>query len=718
MSKPKFTWQEKEEGEPHFPLYGEYAEVRMVIYQTPEMRYRFRCLAPKKTKFLGKSTWEKPAQARKRAEIEAKRIHQKLPPVDYDKVEDLEVKAREFDEIVTVIMEAGFKPRHGAETLRKLAEILRPTGLKLDEAAYRIALLLKMAGGREPEEIIGKYLDEFVRVRDHKTFKELVALMKPIIEGSPRSGKKEKRTNIGVLEAFAEPRADRLAETLTVPELKLWYNSLKGEMKWRYDQWLFIRQMVEIGYKEYGVITKWVYDRTMELSYWANAGTLHAIMPLKMRIAIVNGCQYANDVLYEEIMANVPIREAELSRLFWENIKLANGIPKRFFLPEQLTKGRKGRQEARYVDIPDSLGKLLLALWRDSGPILVGTTHQVRLAQIALDIDPNFIWEQNYFRRTCISFYVGAFGQKQYYAEQAGHDEKVQKKRYLRPVDKDEALLYVAYSPDPTWVKTLPYSAADTPPARGRPRKSETAAACNTPAEISTPCPDQVPAPAATTVNGKVAANQLAGKAEKEAMIASGPEVKNRATNRQPPSRAFIKWPPDNEFFRWLWKEPASKIRMSLMCSQSSVLTRARRLFGKLIPGHRYWQRKNAGLNPEIPAEVFVLQAKLDAAAASTSGPVSTPNAPGPSESLGEVQPHDKAEANVGALGPDGLLPVDSSVPRRKAPNDPTVAEVNSSGQTQLNLANPVLTGEPGDTATDHATSEANSENNLQEINT
>jgi hypothetical protein len=42
---------------------------------------------------------------------------------------------------------------------------------------------------------------------------------------------------------------------------------------------------------------------------------------------------------------------------------------------------------------------------------------------------------------------------------------------------------------------------------------------------------------------------------------------------------------------------------------------RAQVLFGDLIPGHGFWQRKNKGLNPEIPPAVLALQAKLDAEA-------------------------------------------------------------------------------------------------------
>jgi hypothetical protein len=255
---------------------------------------------------------------------------------------------------------------------------------------------------------------------------------------------------------------------------------------------------------------------------------------------------------------------------------------------------------------------LLLALRQNSGPILVGMTHQGRLAQIALEIDPNFLWEQNYFRRTCISFYIGAFGQKAYYAEQAGHDEKVQKKRYLRPVDKEEALQYVAYSPDPEWVKTLPYAATDAPPARGRRPKPEVPFVAGSGGGSAVPVAGDAPVCPAMTGNGDGAdiqppgtasepANQPVGNVEtseagnrpapetkpkktrtKPMPAEGGPntagaEVKKKGPYRKPPSQARIQWPPVNVFFRLMWSEPATHIATSLQCSQASVLMLARK---------------------------------------------------------------------------------------------------------------------------------------------
>jgi hypothetical protein len=144
---------------------------------------------------------------------------------------------------------------------------------------------------------------------------------------------------------------------------------------------------------------------------------------------------------------------------------------------------------------------------------------------------------------------------------------------------------------------------------------------------------------------------------------------------------------------------------------------RARRLFGNLIPGHGYWQLKNAGLNPEIPAEVFVLQAKLDAAAAATTGsttePVAVTKALGPKEVIGGIQAHDKAAAIVGAAGPGN-----SSSPLGNVDGHAPVPEVQSSGKAQISSLAPVAGREIDGVETDQALGELHAQNAPQGITT
>jgi hypothetical protein len=61
-----------------------------------------------------------------------------------------------------------------------------------------------------------------------------------------------------------------------------------------------------------------------------------------------------------------------------------------------------------------------------------------------------------------------------------------------------------------------------------------------------------------------------------------------------------------------LWTEPATHIAQDLGCAFSSILDRAKAL-GLPTPGVGYWQKKVAGIDVGIPANVAALMVTLDA---------------------------------------------------------------------------------------------------------
>jgi hypothetical protein len=114
----------------------------------------------------------------------------------------------------------------------------------------------------------------------------------------------------------------------------------------------------------------------------------------------------------------------------------------------------------------------LLILWRDSGPLIAGQGHPARLRKIAQEIDPAFVWtDKNVMRRTCISTFVGRGGDKQYFADQAGHTLQKQKESYLRYVNPVDAERYGNFRYPSEEFKALPDEAP--PPPVGRPRKKK-----------------------------------------------------------------------------------------------------------------------------------------------------------------------------------------------------------------------------------------------------
>jgi len=74
--------------------------------------------------------------------------------------------------------------------------------------------------------------------------------------------------------------------------------------------------------------------------------------------------------------------------------------------------------------------------------------------------------------------------------------------------------------------------------------------------------------------------------------------------------RLHIPWPPKAQFLKRIWAEPSTHIARDLGCSYHAVLVHAKAL-GFPTPGNGYWQKKNAGIDVEIPAEVKALMASL-----------------------------------------------------------------------------------------------------------
>ena len=103
----------------------------------------------------------------------------------------------------------------------------------------------------------------------------------------------------------------------------------------------------------------------------------------------------------------------------------------------------------------------------------------------------------------------------------------------------------------------------------------------------------------------------LMAKLDAEALQVKEVPPSDKARKRRPRvRRPPILWPPKALFLRRLWTEPSTHIACDLECSYHSVLARARTL-GFPAPGNGYWQRKTAGIQADVPAEVEVLIASL-----------------------------------------------------------------------------------------------------------
>ena len=95
---------------------------------------------------------------------------------------------------------------------------------------------------------------------------------------------------------------------------------------------------------------------------------------------------------------------------------------------------------------------------------------------------------------------------------------------------------------------------------------------------------------------------------------AAGPDSRRFKSprRRHPGFRMPVAWPSKARLLRLLWTKPSVVIARDLGCTNGAVLARAKAL-GLPAPGNRYWQKKRAGHNVNLPADVTALMAALDA---------------------------------------------------------------------------------------------------------
>lgn len=458
MSKPHIFWIEAT-NQSCTIAYCAFGGVKIALdhevkqSKTKKDKFRIRCLLPRKSKLSQPVVFTSEKQAREVAELEARRIHNNKPTRDENKIEEWRAKATEYD---------------------KVAEICAGIKHKPVEAAYELVHLYKKAGNRTPEYAIDRWFDEYEFVKTHLTVADIVEKQIRIYKHD-RIAEQTKRTNIAILRVFAEEIGnENLIEHITVSNVEDWLWDLDLSPKTTYDYWLIVRTMFRTAYNRYRAITQWTFEQLEELNYSAQSNQLDSLMPNPLLQKLFAQCKYANDALYLGALSFVALRRAELLRLDWKYIRYgADGRPRFIELPARFAKGELGFKEGRFIDIPFNLAELLIAFKQTTGPIIVGTDHQLRLAAVLSEIEPTFKWEHNILRRTCISNGVAHTRDKFYYQHQAGHDEKSQK-AYLRPVDPLFAEEYMKFVPDIKQLKTLPYAALECPKKVGRP-KADTA---------------------------------------------------------------------------------------------------------------------------------------------------------------------------------------------------------------------------------------------------
>jgi len=686
MSRPKFTWRPQKQGDRH--LRGDYAldnrvYVSMGIYtereatETEPGKHRIKCVTPPRVKLSKPVTFPYLKEAKARAEDEAKRIYNNKPPVDHKLAHQNQQLANERNTIYQLVAATGLITRTH-DLVDVIKQFLKTWTILLEikmeplQAAYQAVTLKEKCGELDPAEIVGKYLDEFVRVKAHMTVAQLFSKVIRSFEKSKTLGDDTKRDHTNVLLDFMEAIGEqRLAEDIPIDEFLEYYWDLDCGAKRAYDIWLVIREAFRVGFERYGCVTRWVHGQLEGIDLSAKANTLTVLMPLPMLQGLFDRCKYLNDAIYLATLAWIPLRRAELKRLDWKYIEWwSDGRPRIFHLPAKLTKGEIGFQEERFIDIPPNLGDVYVAFRQESGPIIVGEDHQERLKELAEQIDPKFGWPHNVLRRSCISNGVADTNDKAYWRAQAGHDVEAQK-RYVRPVDPLRAREYRACIPDLERLGKLPPTASDCPQKQGRPALARKVEAQPMPAPAA-PALDPavlVSLPQPVREDGKIRWNKMTSKfleglvekytideiaaawgesplnltrqlSKHRVTLPSVPAPGVRTSEAETdddgeaeflyarPPKKEMPWDNKARFLHILWEMSGRSIAKAYNTMRKTIYAHADEL--KLPrPDARFFMRHQR----EIPPEIKALMAKLDAedeateavAASREEGPKETP---------------------------------------------------------------------------------------------
>ena len=372
MSRPKLAWRDHKEGDHHYR--ADYGHVSMAVYTKREPdpalhdpgSYRVKPVIPKHAKLSSPSTFGSLEKAKDFAEDEARRIYANRPPVDHRTAYENQEKAIERDTVRELIESTGLvtKTRRLIDVIKQFVEmcaILLEIKMEPLQAACQAVKLYRMtaATGQDPVEMVGKYLDYFVRVREVVPIETLVNKAVAQIEKCDL-GDGEKKSRIRLLRKFAEERRDDTADSITVEELKHWRLDLACGRKTKYDHWLILRSFIENACKDHGAIRKNVYERMMELDFVARSKTLDSLLPYRIWTQLFSQCQY----LAECPVPRVALRRSDKAGGDWAD-RLARHHPEDRHAAMDQSAGRGGKGQNRrsasvaHRENPPAAGKTL-----------------------------------------------------------------------------------------------------------------------------------------------------------------------------------------------------------------------------------------------------------------------------------------------------------------------------------------------------------------------
>jgi integrase len=320
-------------------------------------------------------------------------------------------------------------------------EALSPIKVKLDVAAQEYASALTLLGGRATlteacREWLKHHISELPRVEVSKAVAECVQQAK----ADGKSAMRRKQLS-NVLNRFAENfnvALQDISPALVSPYLAQMPLAERTRRNHRDVIGFFNRFCVLRGYLKKG--TDWLEG--VQKYNARKLGEISTYTPDEMKLLLNRADKRL--VPFLAIAAFAGLRHAEIARLDWGEIELANGAGESFI---EVRADKAKTQTRRLVPVKDNL-KAWLSLHRKAAgkvcPFKNTTKQLLKLAAVA-----RMTWKKNALRHSCISYRVAECGNVPLVADESGNSVQVIRTNYLRRVKPAVAAEWFSIMPPP-----------------------------------------------------------------------------------------------------------------------------------------------------------------------------------------------------------------------------------------------------------------------------
>jgi integrase len=311
-------------------------------------------------------------------------------------------------------------------TYLRATEALAPLRVKLDVAAHEYASAVTLLGGRATlteacREWLRNHTNQIPPVAVSKAVAEIVRQAKADGKSDMRLkqlsnvlNRFEKNFNVGLQDVTPALVSQYLATMPLAERTRRNHRDVIG---------FFCRWCVLCGYLKEG--TNWL--KGVQKYNARKLGEISTYTPDEMKLLLSNSDRRL--VPFLAIAAFAGLRHAEIARLDWSEIELADGAGESFI---EIRADKAKTQTRRLVPVKDNLKAWLFPHQKKAGKVcpFENTTKQL----LKLASEAKIKWKKNALRHSCISYRIAECGDVPRVSDESGNSVQVIRTNYLRRV--------------------------------------------------------------------------------------------------------------------------------------------------------------------------------------------------------------------------------------------------------------------------------------------